>query len=494
MDNEAQKPKKKLKFDHNSPRPASCLEECKYVIKSDGHVKLQHGSQCAKIVKKPDEHVNLQHGSQRAKIVKKPDEHVNLQHGSQRAEIVKNSSTSVQVEEKTFQCSFCKDSFSSERQRQTHVISKHHTPISSFKCTYCTHCFTSEEYRDNHIKMKHNPSNRPKGKTHKCPFCILGFSSQGHRDNHVEMKHPLMFCSACKFATRSTKDLRQHRWSHFRCKVCYMTFSDLQKLEDHIKTYVHKKSHYKSQEKAVSSQDVATANVLFHCPTCSKGFTEISKLERHIESSHTNVDKMCPFCKLTFTEESLLVSHYQLVHQIDDLDTNFRCSACSAKFACRMDLNNHMDKLHPLVKCHHCSLSFRSIKVVKSHMLIVHKKNSYFCSCCMLGFQSQALLDNHIEESHSQSETGAPENLLIPCSVCSSKFSSRREVNEHIGQFHPLLRCPICPLSFRCQFSSTFYECLFCTKELCTAFLELQFGFVIFFGARILAQKLLIKC
>jgi len=40
---------------------------------------------------------------------------------------------------------------------------------------------------------------------------------------------------------------------------------------------------------------------------------------------------------------------------------------------------------------------------------------------------------------------------------------------------------------------STFYKQLFHTKVLCVPFICLQFGFV-FFGKRILAQKLLIKC
>jgi len=42
--------------------------------------------------------------------------------------------------------------------------------------------------------------------------------------------------------------------------------------------------------------------------------------------------------------------------------------------------------------------------------------------------------------------------------------------------------------------SSTFYAGLCCTKVLFTAFLLLQFDFVIFLGVRILAQNLFIKC
>jgi hypothetical protein len=406
--NGIQNPNKKLKLE--ICRPEGCREECKYVKKPGGLVTIQHQPECAKIVD----------NSSRRKQMKGKT----IQCSFCANHFETEEQRDCHVRTKHYQCSLCRDYFRSEWHRDQHVKSVHSAPIPSFKCMFCKHYFSSEEYRDSHIKEKHPALVNAKPLSVKCEFCKQCFISEVYKANHVDLKHPLLTCKICNFSTRSTSDICQH-----------------------ILTSGHSQNPLKvadNVDESVSSHGMVNADVLYQCPQCSKEFTEISELEKHIDAAH-NVLQKCAICNLTFAEESLLVAHCQLVHQPE---VALRCSACSANnFACRMDLNNHIEKMHPLIKCLFCTLSFRSIKKTQSHAIDVHKRNSYFCSCCFLGFETEPLLNNHIADSHDQSRT--EKSMLILCSICSTKFPSRKDLNEHIEQVHPLIRCPTCPRSFR---------------------------------------------
>ena len=396
-------------------------------------------------------------------------------------------------------CFKCNCVFKNLFDQNEHCSQVHRNANNSmFECFICAQSFEDLNKFDGHTKLCHGPECAKLGdffygietetveaKTFKCSICRVNFITKQHRDNHLESKHTMLFCFDCDFSTRSSSDLNLHFQNvHFhRCRRCDTLFVNAQRLEDHIKATKHSQNKLKSNvEKVITiSQE---KNIDLH--KIDDYITPVEEAHSHVINIHkkefpTKSDNQLKVDCADEKDISLCVtSLYKAKPTEANSKSIFQCSDCSSRFGSRMDLNAHIDLNHPLFKCPICTLSFRSDEKVQSHVKNIHQQGTQtqienaVVHCQR--FDKEKGDENVSRDQNNDSKTqqkldGVPYKKMnnfsnaflyqpkpmelreslntFQCSTCSSGFASRVDLFIHIKLKHPLINCPLCPLSFR---------------------------------------------
>ncbi|KAF2496626.1 hypothetical protein BU16DRAFT_525785 [Lophium mytilinum] len=186
-----------------------------------------------------------------------------------------------------FECEACNAAFTTEQGARAHMEQSNH-----FRTYYCSPC--SRGFQNNNNLQQHLRSrvHRPVGV--ECPFCRLDFVTASGVAHHLEQGK----CANAKGVNREsiykfirsrdttgviTKKLLTYQdetagqmfattntWngSSYECYLCHRHFHQLQHLDQHLKSPVHKQRVY-------------------HCPkkgSCGKEFVSLASLFNHLES------------------------------------------------------------------------------------------------------------------------------------------------------------------------------------------------------------------
>ena len=167
----------------------------------------------------------------------------------------------------------------------------------------------------------------------------------------------------------------------------------------------------------------------FACPECSATFSEQGKLKLHTDRIHERKKPfICPVCTSTFAVKCDLKKHVDSVHEGKK---PFRCSVCSAMF---QSLMKHTAAVHERKKPFICTISsstFSEKGTLKKHINSIHeRKRPFSCPECCAAF-SQKRRSKATHWKCSWREETKPYS-----SVCSSAFSTKQNLKQHIASIH----------------------------------------------------------
>lgn len=197
----------------------------------------------------------------------------------------------------------------------------------------------------------------------------------------------------------------------------------------------------KSLSSIASSTASTTRTKNYFCDYdgCRKAFTRPSLLTEHQHTVHQGIKRFqCDLCNRSFSKKSHLERH---IHAHSD-DKPLKCSYCQKGFTTGQQLKRHEITHTKSFKCPYegCEESFYKHPQLRSHIMAVHEKN-LACKICGKEFQRPYRLRNHMAKHHNP-EVENP----YQCSngSCTSSFKTWSQLQAHIKNDHPKLRCAIC--------------------------------------------------
>ena len=121
-------------------------------------------------------------------------------------------------------------------------------------------------------------------------------------------------------------------------------------------------------------------------------------------------------CDKIYTNRSRHIDHIAWAHE----GKTFDCDLCEKIFDCRVNLRNHVFKVHreeKKMKCDFCEMNFFTLALQNNHMKLSHKIS---------------------REDFRENRTG-DEIVIVSkfkCEICTITFSEARIVQEHVKNDH----------------------------------------------------------
>lgn len=269
------------------------------------------------------------------------------------------------------------------------------------------------------------------------------------------------------------------------CSNCGQTFSSLNLLERHVKSYHSNAiSVTESFENSVDIKCIIKKKreCKWICEICKKAFRSSRALQEH-EVVHTGArDFPCTVCGKAFGTAANMRIH--LATHSDQRP--FICQTCGASFRQKDSLKVHVRKHtgeRPFV-CNICKMAFDRSFTLKNHML-THGAKSFVCSFCGKAFSTRGGLNNHerlhYKDPHMKTKRGpraksGSGNWV--CDECGKIYSTRSNLKLHQKSHEPTQTshvCPVCSQSYKSRDSMEVhmrrhtedrpYKCTICSRS-----------------------------
>ena len=227
---------------------------------------------------------------------------------------------------------------------------------------------------------------------HAKPEPPIQRSGRGNKVTHAAngQESPRYGCCRsihCKPMCQNEADLQAHHWAHDRrkpyaCDVCSRRYTSIAGLNSHFKTRNHS---------------------LSRCLKCYESYSDTDKLFNHLEQRACWSKSELVRLKMA-TERSPDEEYEDCADSSDnseEADYDYRkyiCCKCDAKFRSHNNLDAHYER-HFRTKpfaCGHCCYYSRSIIEVEEHMWTHSEKPIYCCSLCSVFFDRPDRLQSHI--------------------------------------------------------------------------------------------------
>ena len=329
-----------------------------------------------------------------------------------------------------------------------------------YKALYCEVCNIKFEKRGGlylHVYNKHGPHMEQ-----KCEECGLVFPNPSMLVSHKDRKHgeqnPCHLCGQLltKSQVKGHMRNRHTKEEHLQCEVCSKTFTNIHRLNGHIKRIHSEVSPGKA--KKTKGQWGAECDKLCNCgisfPTLDekvkhfkivhKGYEECphchrvvlhAASERHVCDPFFKENKnksgkhkvhVCNDCGKQFTEQSAFYYHKYTVHEAEEVN----CEVCGKMFRSKVHLQDHISRVHKeKTSCTICGIAVRNIN---NHIKAVHTENDkkkYQCEFCWKGFRDKRSIDVHKQSVHLNLR---PYNCRYECGVAYNDPSNRRQHEKKV--------------------------------------------------------------
>ncbi|VEN39093.1 unnamed protein product [Callosobruchus maculatus] len=225
------------------------------------------------------------------------------------------------------------------------------------------------------------------------------------------------------------------------CYHCNYSADHRISLIDHMKSHMNEKhAHmYSENENIIKHPNSVTSKSSrqLRCEGCDATFNRKSNLDRHTLRKHpqfissvTSKIHECKICTYKAITKFQFDSHMRK-HSGEEPPNKFRsCIHCNARFASKRAMDNHVLRKHP--------------KFIETLTNKIHE-----CKICTYKAITKFQFDKHMRK-HSGEK---PPTKFISCIHCDARFSSKKNLDDHVLRKHP---------KFIETVTSKIHECKFC--------------------------------
>ena len=168
--------------------------------------------------------------------------------------------------------------------------------------------------------------------------------------------------------------------ANFCCRGCGGSFSEETSFRIHLKH---------------SSKCTMANPQVFTCLKCHQHFTQLESLQQHIKTlENLSKDKQCSYCGSSFSRNS----HLQVHLRIHTGDKPFKCEHCGKSFIQNSNLQVHL-RTHTgdkPFKCEHCGKSFSRNSHLQVHLRIHTRDKPFKCEHCGKSFTDRGGPGRHL--------------------------------------------------------------------------------------------------
>lgn len=321
-----------------------------------------------------------------------------------------------------------------------------------FLCKICSRVFSRIDFLKTHYLRVHT--------NHRPFFCECGngfvrkHDMIWHQNTHVKylkeddrlegLSNKAVECSLCDMTFTKMEKLNEHIQllhidNKFQCSQCQIKFFTKEELMWHSK-------HPDKTKMKSNPVETSTAHQ-FTCNICNHNFSDISFCRSHILRLHSlSASLRDSSCfkqlneKLSTHVQSDLDMNVQIKEE-DEMDSDFHSSCQDATLMKECDNFEECDKISK-PKSHSSKKSF-----LEEHSYVSKNTNlqqqSFFCSCCGKEFNSIRSVNAH--------EKGHANERLFECKDCGKAFQTKSKYKAH-SLIHTDVKpfsCPVCHLNFR---------------------------------------------
>lgn len=329
-------------------------------------------------------------------------------------------------------CDLCGDGFPSKPHLTAHMYKKHvdidilNLSKNEFneyttECDQCGDQFDSEVAYCKHMR-KHLSEQA------QCLYCLNTYSNIARLNLHVKIKHPeevnsksfIYQCTMCPEDFNSRPEFLNHIASHpegteHKCRTCGDTFPSKNVYFSHVRKH--------------------TINYDRECPICFKKYTKHtiarhlkshmreSKAEKSSDSYKKGKRISCDVCGVSLHNEKALIKHSQEHSECQ------QCVHCN-KIVSFVLYKKHL-RTHNLIDdkrwkvCKLCPYKTKFSVCLEAHVNRFHLKiRPYQCTVCKKNFYSDYTLKGHLSTHNSE----RPE---LYCHICGNKFISKKALVLH---------------------------------------------------------------
>ncbi|KOB72140.1 Uncharacterized protein OBRU01_12676 [Operophtera brumata] len=425
-------------------------------------------------------------------------EHLNQIHKKRVDVKVTNFLLPFKFFSETLYCGICSKKDSTFKSLEQHL----NVHMKIYKCKKCDEVFTTYRMLQIHddAEHKHNPPKKiVKRRSSNLPFlcreCGETFPSEYRQRVHVAKVHkePNNYhCKACDRVYDRADELRVHtRRDHlmerrFKCKVCDKAFYAQATMLKHELSHSNEKKYscdvcgkaFKCKTSLFPHMQIHADDRRFKCEVCGRAFVQKASWQGHMRSKHdltfsgnpepekvpttaaTSADPISEMSsaqrKLHGIKQVLLWSNATPLRSHSGL--GYKCSYCELKYP-RLDrLKNHTLEEHD---------DFTEARFLKTYYLyqdsvIKLDVTSLSCKLCSANFDNLITLIEHLNETHKK-RIGADVELTshffpfsfdseeLHCGVCSNRYTSFEDLEQHMKLHLKIFNCNICDEGFTSQ-------------------------------------------
>lgn len=187
---------------------------------------------------------------------------------------------------------------------------------------------------------------------------------------------------------------------------------------------------------------------LFVCHLCKKAFRILYTLKKHFNGVHSHrIRFTCPIasCPKFFYFKNTLQTHVKTLHTDK---VAFQCPKCPRKSYSRSNLIQHLAKVHgevPHLSCHLCGKTFNANQSVQMHLNSVHDGFRCPSETCSSQFSAKSTMMDHINALHTK-------KTMFQCPKCPHKTYYKQHLKRHLRNTHgdtQIYKCHTCQCTLK---------------------------------------------
>lgn len=282
-----------------------------------------------------------------------------------------------------------------------------------------------------------------------CNKCCVILNSLGelhkhlkkHKEVDVEMKTSFL-CKRCNMFYFGIGDLFYAHWFEHRNTPLYV--ADHRAFPNNMRVNIVEPESTEPESTDEPTQSLFIAE--HQCQTCQTPFQTEVELKKHLSSSRSCSEKVvenpdlcykliCSMCLKEYSDKSTFDNHIESHGDIRDflhgpkglgtsMDSSHTCSFCKTRYDAVTKYKEHLNR-HKIMEekfyCNCCQLMMDSLEDFERHIVghkgtpeksvackVVFAKAKFHCEPCILRFDDQSLLDEHLA-THGNATTLEPE-------------------------------------------------------------------------------------